>query len=147
MKLKSQIACQRNNPFNMPSHWYSRMPTSLHRRRTKHVKGWNLPRVLRSIVFPVGEEAEISFWVSWLRISLPCTCLMSAVLLWGIWIRQGGQWKRPPDYQSTWWPGLVYTWDCLCGAEALSCASFRWLLPVTGTYCAMLGFLMIQIWI
>lgn len=131
---------------HMPSHWYNRMSTSTHRRRTKHVQRWSLAKVLQSIVFPVGEEVEITFWVSWLRVSLPYSCLLIGLLSCGIWMYMGGTWHRSVDYKQTWWPVLVYTWDCLCGAEAYWCASFEWLVPAIALYFCMLAWLLFRIW-
>ena len=134
-----------NQRRHMPSHWHRRMHSSLHRRRTKRTDVWNLPKMLRAIVWPVGEEREVTFWVQCCKTTVPCTCVLSGLLLIVVWLCCDGQWLRPEDSQQNWGVLWLYTWDALCGLNTTTCHSFIWLPPVAAMYLITVGGVLLRV--
>lgn len=128
--------------IDMPSHWHRRMQSSLHRRRTRRTDVWSLPRMLQAMVWPVGEEREVRFWVQLCKLTVPYTCFISGLTLIAIWCWCAGKWQRPPDFQQLWSAYWVYTWDMLCGPSVTECNSFAWLPPLVGVYMLTLGWIL-----
>ena len=130
--------------------WLHRKANSLHRRRTKRTIPWTLARILKVLVFPVGEECELSFWAFCLQSTLPGTCVVSSILLLALWTLLGGRWVLPATHinnlQTEWHPAWIYTWINLCGASATECACFVWLPPLVSIYLFILGCMLQIIW-